>query len=74
MWHKEASSTTLDPRNSAAAHPESARASSRTLSEIAAGHVAKAARLLNLPEEIALILGQPKSEITVNYRPPASFR
>ncbi len=66
-WHEEASSTTLDPRESAAAPHESADSPSRSLSEIATGHVARAARLLNLPEEIALILGQPKNEITVNF-------
>ncbi len=67
MWHEEASSTTLDPRDSAAALHESTGSPCCDLSEIATGHVAKAARLLNLPEEIALILGQPQNEITVNF-------
>ena len=67
MRHEGASSTTLNPRDGAVAPHESAASPSCSLSEIATSHVARAARLLNLPEEIALILGQPQNEITVNF-------
>ena len=57
---KAASTTQASPAPAVEPHK-------RTLNDIVSGQVEKAARLIHLPEEIALILGQPKNEIILNF-------
>ncbi len=70
MSKEKAPAPEKDPASSSAAVSDSAQDQSPAkgnLNEIVSSHVERAARLIHLPEEIALILGQPKNEIIVNF-------
>ena len=70
MSKEKAPAPEKDPASSPAVASDSASDHSHAkgnLNEIVSSHVERAARLIHLPEEIALILGQPKNEIIVNF-------
>src|SRR4051812_44007775 len=64
MSKEKAPQTATEPPPSLPAIGEAPKGN---LNAIVSLQVEKAARLIHLPEEISLILGQPKNEIIVNF-------
>ena len=64
MSKEKASTPAQDPSPSLPAIAEPPKGN---LNSVVSSHVERAAKLIHLPEEISLILGQPKNEIIVNF-------